>query len=141
MWTRSVRYGIPHAMQAELTLLTARWLAAGHPPTTVRMHILRGLPDDGTPARRAGGLLRYLLREVPPLPEQSQPPSPQAPQAPQSPEPSDASGPRISSRLTGTRECEDGRHIQPMLFRPVGDERLCPSCTREPSWTSAASIA
>ncbi|WP_121749489.1 hypothetical protein, partial [Streptomyces sp. E2N166] len=57
---------IPRAMRPELTRLTARWLAAGHPPTAVRTHILRGLPDDGTPVHRPGGLLRHLLRDVPP---------------------------------------------------------------------------
>jgi hypothetical protein len=122
---------IPHPMRAELTILTARWLEAGHPPTAIRMHILRGLPDDGTPVHRPGGLLRHLLREVPP------PPAPDT-RAALDPEPTAdrVPGPRLSPRLTGTRECE-GNHIQPTLFRPVADETLCPSCARRPSCTPA----
>ncbi|MFH9982618.1 hypothetical protein ACH4ND_25925 [Streptomyces sp. NPDC017179] len=112
---------IPRGMHAELTRLTADWLAAGHTPT-VRTHILRGLPSDGTPVHRPGGLLRYLLRDVPPATEQRG-----ATPAPAS-EPSLPSPvARLSARLTGTRECEGG-HVQPRLFRPVGDERLCPLC-------------
>lgn len=114
---------IPRAMHSELTHLTARWLAAGHTPTAIRTHILRALPDDGTLVHRPGGLLRHLLRELPPVPE----PTPQAP-APDSPPPTGPSGPRLSSRLTGTRECA-GHHVQPMLFRPLADETLCPRCT------------
>ncbi|MGP2435772.1 hypothetical protein [Streptomyces sp. JW3] len=108
---------IPRAMHAELAAMTDRWLAAGHPPTAVRTHILRGLPDDGTPVHRPGGLLRYLLREVPPVLE---------------PRPG-ASGPRpapmTSPRLSALRECE-GDHVQATLFQPVGDETRCIRCTR-----------
>lgn len=120
---------IPRAMHAELTRLTARWLAAGHPPTAVRLHVLRGLPDDGTPVRRPGGLLRHLLRDVPPLlPDDAT--SERATAAAGPPEDTRAArlhGPRLSARLTGARECEGG-HLQPMLFRPKGDETLCPRC-------------
>ncbi|MFI5874106.1 hypothetical protein ACIBAH_16935 [Streptomyces sp. NPDC051445] len=117
---------IPRAMQAELTHLTARWLAAGHAPTAVRTHILRGLPDDGTPVHRPGGLLRHLLREVPAVPAPTPPPP-----APDAPPPAGITGPRLSPRLTGTRECE-GHHVQPMVFRPLNDETLCPRCTADP---------
>jgi hypothetical protein len=109
-------------MHAELAGLTARWLEAGHPPGAVRVHILRGLPADGTPVHRPGGLLRHLLRDVPPPPDIPAPgPGPDDTPAPDP-------GPRLSARLTGTRECE-GRHGHPMLFRPTGDETLCPRCT------------
>ncbi|MFE9925956.1 hypothetical protein ACFYQA_31645 [Streptomyces sp. NPDC005774] len=64
---------IPRAMHAELAGLTARWLAAGHPPAAVRLHILRGLPDDGSTVHRPGGLLRYLLRDAPPVPAGQEP--------------------------------------------------------------------
>ncbi|MEV7370870.1 hypothetical protein AB0O51_08295 [Streptomyces sp. NPDC090301] len=103
-------------MREELTRLTARWLAAGHTSADVHEHVLRGLPGAGTPVQRPGGLVRYLLREVPPrtLPQ---------------PEPSTSPpGPRLSSRLQGARECASGAHTQPMLFRPVGDETLCSEC-------------
>ncbi|MFF3845191.1 hypothetical protein [Streptomyces sp. NPDC002328] len=112
---------IPRPMHAELARLTAHWLEAGHPPTAVRIHILRGLPDDGTPVHRPGGLLRHLLREVPPLPATT-PPTP-APEPP----PTQPAGPRLSARLTSAIECQ-GDHIQPTLFRPTGDETLCPRC-------------
>ncbi|MFJ2936344.1 hypothetical protein ACIO8G_26745 [Streptomyces sp. NPDC087219] len=107
---------IPPGMRDELTRLTARWLAAGHTSADVHEHVLRGLPGAGTPVQRPGGLVRYLLREVPPraLPR----PEPSPPR----------SGPRLSSRLEGARECASGAHTQPMLFRPVADEALCPDC-------------
>ncbi|GAB1337310.1 hypothetical protein ACE1SV_39000 [Streptomyces sp. E-15] len=111
---------IPRAMDAELTDLTARWLAAGHPPAAIRAHILRGLPGDGAPVHRPGGLLRYLLRETPPAPATQPQPAP-------APVPAPAPGRPVSPRLHGTRECE-GAHVQPALFRPVGDETLCPRC-------------
>ncbi|MEK9519051.1 hypothetical protein MIU24_06515 [Streptomyces venezuelae] len=107
---------IPPGMREELTRLAARWLAAGHGSADVHEHVLRGLPGEGTPVLRPGGLVRYLLREVPPraLPL----PAPTPP----------VSGPRLSSRLEGTRECAGDGHTQPMLFRPVADETFCPRC-------------
>ncbi|MBT2444145.1 hypothetical protein J7E93_29460 [Streptomyces sp. ISL-36] len=108
---------VPPGMRVELTRLTARWLAAGHTSADIHAHVLRGLPGDGTPVHHPGGLLRYLLREVPPV----SPPTP--------PEPSErAPGPGLSARLARARECA-GEHIQPMLFRPLGDETLCGLCT------------
>ncbi|MFE1499863.1 hypothetical protein ACFW89_32850 [Streptomyces albidoflavus] len=107
---------IPPAMHDELTHLATRWLDAGHTPTDIHQHILRGLPGTGTPVHRPGGLLRYLLRDVPPL-APSSPPSPPSPPTH-----------RLSARLHGTRECT-GHHTQPMLFRPIADETLCAACT------------
>ncbi|WP_343997572.1 hypothetical protein [Streptomyces thermocarboxydovorans] len=123
---------IPRAMRSELTRLTARWLAAGHGPADIRTHLLRGLPDDGTPVRRPGGFLRHLLGEVPPplvppraaLTGGTTPPQPGT--APGS-DPAPGSVPRLSPRLAGARECA-GDHVQPLLFRPVGDETHCPRC-------------
>ncbi|MFE5981575.1 hypothetical protein ACFQ63_17940 [Streptomyces wedmorensis] len=108
---------IPPAMRDELTRLAARWLDAGHTPTDVHEHVLRGLPGAGTSVHRPGGLVRYLLRDVPPraLPPRPAPPQPAPPQ------------PMLSARLHGTRECS-GDHIQPMLFRPLADETLCSAC-------------
>ncbi|MFF7779314.1 hypothetical protein ACFZCG_33430 [Streptomyces tanashiensis] len=102
---------IPPGMRDELARLAARWLDAGHTPADVREHILRGLPSDGTPAHRPGGLVRYLLRDVPPraLPPQPVPVK------------------RLSPRLEGARECA-GDHTQTTLFRPVGDETHCAAC-------------
>ncbi|MGA5019777.1 hypothetical protein ACPCAA_20465 [Streptomyces griseoincarnatus] len=111
---------IPRGMHDELARLVSRWLAAGHTPTAVRTHILRGLPDDGTPVHRPGGLLRYLLRDVPPAPAPGI--------TPVSEQPSPA---RPSSRLAALRECE-GDHVQATLFRPAGDETLCRRCLDSP---------
>ncbi|MGW4158637.1 hypothetical protein [Streptomyces sp. NPDC004788] len=112
---------IPPGMKDELAGLAARWLAAGHTSADVHAHVERGLPGAGTPVQRPGGLLRYLLREVPPV----------APPAPVAPQPVPPPGPRLSARLSGARECEGEQHIQPMLFRPVGDEKLCRACTSD----------
>ncbi|MGW5369514.1 hypothetical protein ACWER6_13315 [Streptomyces sp. NPDC004009] len=114
---------IPRAMDAELTDLTARWLAAGHPPSAIRAHILRNLPDGDTRVHRPGGLLRYLLAEVPRLPPASTSPPPRhaPPRIPQA-----HSG--LSTRLATLRECE-GDHVQATLFRPTGEEPRCPACT------------
>ncbi len=107
---------IPRGMHDELARLVSRWLAAGHTPAAVRTHILRGLPDDGTPVHRPGGLLRYLLRDVPPAPDPDVTPVGEQPVHA-----------RPSSRLATLRECE-GDHVQATLFRPTGDEALCRRC-------------
>ncbi len=111
---------IPRGMHDELARLVSRWLAAGHTPTAIRTHILRGLPDDGTPVHRPGGLLRYLLRDVPPAP------APDTTPAAEHPAPA-----RPSSRLAALRECE-GDHVQATLFRPTGEETLCSRCLNSP---------
>lgn len=110
---------IPRAMFAELTALTVGWLAAGHPPSAVRAHILRNLPDGDTRVQRPGGLLRYLLGEVPPA--RAADPAP-PPRTPWQQEP--VTG---SPRLAALRECE-GDHVQATLFRPTGEETLCQGC-------------
>lgn len=113
---------IPRGMYDELARLVSAWLAAGHTPVGIRTHILRGLPDDGTPVHRPGGLLRYLLRDVPPAPGPGTAPADEHP----------ASAPaRRSNRLAALRECE-GDHVQATLFRPVGDETLCRRCLNSP---------
>ncbi|MER5964564.1 hypothetical protein [Streptomyces sp. NPDC002057] len=112
---------IPPGMRDELTRLAARWLDAGHTSADVHAHVLRGLPGADTPVHRPGGLVRYLLRDVPP---RALPPRPVVPAAP--------AGPPLSARLAGARECAGDRHTQPMLFRPVADETLCAECTEEP---------
>lgn len=101
-------------MRDELTRLAARWLDAGHISTAIHEHVLRGMPGAGTPVHRPGGLVRYLLRDVPP----------RALPTPPTPTPTRT---RLSVRLEGTRECT-GNHTQPMLFRPLADETLCAEC-------------
>ncbi|WP_395360806.1 hypothetical protein ACHGLA_13530 [Streptomyces sp. YH02] len=103
---------IPPGMRDELARLAARWLDAEHTSSDIHEHVLRGLPGAGTPVHRPGGLVRYLLRDVPPRALPAARP---------------ASGDRLSARLQGTRECS-GDHIQPMLFRPLADEVLCQEC-------------
>ncbi|MFJ5515645.1 hypothetical protein ACIQB4_01130 [Streptomyces griseoluteus] len=114
---------IPRAMHAELTDLSARWLAAGHPPAAIRAHILRNLPDGDTRVHRPGGLLRYLLTEVPPVP-----PAPASPPPRNAPPHTPQEHPGLSTRLATLRECE-GDHVQATLFQPIGEEPLCPTCT------------
>ncbi|MFE7412570.1 hypothetical protein [Streptomyces laurentii] len=114
---------IPSGMTEELARLVAAWLAAGHSPASIHTHVLRGLPKGGTPVYKPGGLLRYLLREVPPVEPAAAPAAP--------------AGRSVSARLAGARECEGEQHIQPMLFRPVGDETFCSLCTSEPAPTPA----
>ncbi|MET9951125.1 hypothetical protein ABZ135_06170 [Streptomyces sp. NPDC006339] len=115
----ALRY-IPAGMRDELAGLAARWLAAGHSAADIHAHLLRGLPGGGTPVHRPGGLVRYLLREVPP------------PAPPEAVTPGPRTGPRLSARLDGVRECE-GEHLQATLFRPVGDETLCARCAPRPA--------
>ncbi|WP_175439273.1 hypothetical protein [Streptomyces vilmorinianum] len=109
------RLSIPRAMLPELAGLAARWLEAGHVAESVRDAITRCLPGRGSTIHRPGGLLRYILREVPPV---APPPMPAPP-----------------PRLATLRECESGRHTQPFLFRPLADEEICETC-RESSATS-----
>ncbi|MFC9338229.1 hypothetical protein ACFT0G_07095 [Streptomyces sp. NPDC057020] len=109
----ALRY-IPPAMRDELAGLAARWLDAGHSSADVHEHVLRGLPGTGTPVHRPGGLVRHLLRDVPPRTLPTPPPTAPTPI-------------RLSVRLEGARECT-GHHTQPMLFRPLADETLCAAC-------------
>jgi hypothetical protein len=110
--------GIPVAMRRELTALTLRWLEAGHGPGDVRTHLLRGMPTNGSPVLRPGGLVRYLLREVPPL-RAATPAGPGRPAT--------AAGPPSPSLAAAFRECE-GEHDTVTVFRPRHDESLCPRC-------------
>ncbi|MFD3534532.1 hypothetical protein [Streptomyces sp. NPDC058664] len=105
---------IPPGMRDELTRLATRWLDAGHTPADIHEHVQRGLPGAGTPVHRPGGLLRYLLRDVPPLTLPTAAPA--------------TTPDQLSPRLRGTRECASSTHTQPMLFRPHTDETLCPEC-------------
>ncbi|MEV6328424.1 hypothetical protein [Streptomyces sp. NPDC051909] len=107
---------IPPGMRDELARLAAAWLAAGHTPADVQAHLLRGLPKDSTPVHRPGGLVRYLLRAIPPV----------APMTP--PQPPPPTGPRLSARIAAMRECEGSGHDHTRLFRPVGDETVCDLC-------------
>ncbi|MFF9057421.1 hypothetical protein ACF09K_01770 [Streptomyces sp. NPDC014882] len=124
---------VPRSMHAELTDLTARWLAAGHAPAAVP-HPHPAQPPrrrhPGPPPRRPPALpaprrptrVRTGQRVHPSGPE-PRPPPPTAEQ----PRPD-----RLSARLTALRECE-GDHVQATLFRPAGDETLCRGCRDSPS--------
>ncbi|MER5477778.1 hypothetical protein ABT026_12505 [Streptomyces sp. NPDC002734] len=118
--------GVPVGMRRELTGLVLRWLEAGHSTGDVRTHLLRGMPSDGSPVLRPGGLVRYLLREVPPV----WPPTPTA----VDPDRRDVTPPLPAAVDTALRECE-GEHYTVTVFRPTGDETLCGPCLRERAGT------
>ncbi|MDT9688355.1 hypothetical protein Q5762_08295 [Streptomyces sp. P9(2023)] len=99
------RLRVPRAMLPELAGLAARWLEAGHVAESVREAVARCLPGRSSPIHRPGGLLRYILRDVPPVLPPPPPP-----------------------RVAALRECESGRHVQPYLFKPLDDEVCCPAC-------------
>ncbi|MGW0464002.1 hypothetical protein ACWDX6_01845 [Streptomyces sp. NPDC003027] len=113
------RLRVPRAMLPELAGLAARWLEAGHSIESLRSGIARCLPARGEPVHRPGGLVRYILRDVPP-PRLDPPPA----------------APPLSA-VASMRECAADRHVQPMLFRPVGDETLCAACRQDQAAGSA----
>nr|WSY52294.1 hypothetical protein OG999_20670 [Streptomyces sp. NBC_00886] len=110
------RLRVPRGILPELAALAAEWLASGHTVADVREQVRRSLPGRDRFIHRPGGLMRYVLREIPPVAARPVPdPSPGA--APPLPMP----------RVAQMRECE-GNHVQVLLFRPVADERLCRGC-------------
>ncbi len=119
-------YGVPVAIRQELTGLVLRWLEAGHSVGDVRAHLLRGMPADGSVVRRPGGLVRYLLREVPPV-RTARSRAADDHTAPDAPGASAAPPPPPAGEL---RECR-GDHDYVTVFRPRGDEMLCERCLRE----------
>lgn len=104
------RLRVPRGMLPQLATLAAQWLTYGHTPDGIRTEITRSLPTGTTPIHSPGGLIRYILRD--PQPVRTAPPTPE---------------PRVSRM----RECEGTGHLQPLLFRPVADEDLCPACRQE----------
>ncbi|MFD8572688.1 hypothetical protein [Streptomyces sp. NPDC059639] len=100
---------VPRGMLPQLAALAQRWLDAGHRPGGVRGWVWRRLPGKGQRIVRPGGLLRYVLSDVPEVPGACE---------------TRSAGP---SRVAAMRECE-GQHVQALLFRPVSDEQLCRSC-------------
>ncbi|GAA3368544.1 hypothetical protein GCM10020367_07320 [Streptomyces sannanensis] len=101
------RLRVPRGMLPQLAALAAEWLACGHTVGSVRDAIRRGLPGQGRAIHRPGGLVRHVLRDVAPAP--ADPPRP---------------------RVAEMRECA-GAHVQPRLFRPVADEKLCGECRQD----------
>lgn len=99
------RLRVPRAILPELAALAEAWLDAGYTVEGVQEEVRRQLPSPGASIHRPGGLVRYVLRAVPPA---DVPPAPGA-------------------GLAGMVECA-GSHIQPRLFRPVADEVLCADC-------------
>ncbi|MER5259948.1 hypothetical protein [Streptomyces sp. NPDC002855] len=108
------RLRVPRGILPELAALAEEWLAAGHTVDGVQDEIRRQLPSRGAPVHRPGGLVRYVLRTVPPL---DVPPAP---------------GAGVSQMV----ECA-GAHIQPRLFRPLADEILCADCRQARAETTA----
>ncbi|MDH6225489.1 hypothetical protein [Streptomyces sp. MJP52] len=89
----------------------------GDLPRLYRAHArLHPARSDGAPVRRPGGLLRYLLTDVPPLPAASRSTAPPPPP------------PLGAPSWQPLRECEGARHDHPVMSRPTQDESLCPGC-------------
>ncbi|WP_372345849.1 hypothetical protein [Streptomyces sp. KL116D] len=107
------RLRIPRAMFAELAARVGDWFARGHTPESVWQHIRRNLPGRLGWIERPGGLLRYVLADIPPVPVPVQRPAP---------------APAPVPRISRMRECEGQGHVQARLFLPVGDETLCGAC-------------
>ncbi|MFF4348160.1 hypothetical protein [Streptomyces sp. NPDC001530] len=107
------RLRVPRGILPQLAALAAEWLACGHTVADVREQVWRSLPGRGQSIHRPGGLVRYVLREIPPV---AAPPIAGAPAMP-------------TPRVAQMRECE-GYHVQALLFRPVADEVLCRGCRR-----------
>ncbi|MFF2190258.1 hypothetical protein [Streptomyces sp. NPDC058155] len=101
------RLRVPRGMLPQLAALASQWLARGHTADGVRTEIRRSLPAGDTCIHSPGGLVRYILRE--PVAVHVPPPAP-------------------VPRVAQMRECESERHVQPLLFRPVADEAMCPAC-------------
>ncbi|WP_406172914.1 hypothetical protein [Streptomyces sp. NBC_00996] len=105
------RLHVPRGILPELAALAAEWLACGHTVADVREQVRRCLPGQGQFIHRPGGLVRYVLREIPPVVTPV------------------AAAPAPTPRVAQMRECE-GDHVQALLFRPVADEVLCRGCRR-----------
>lgn len=107
------RLRVPRGILPQLAVLASAWLEAGHTPGGVRARVQRSLPGPKQPIHKPGGLLRYILSDVPPVPveEESRRPEP------------------VQPRIAQLRECE-GVHTQARLFRPEGDEEFCGECLR-----------
>jgi hypothetical protein len=116
------RLRVPSGILPELAALAAEWLACGHTVADVREQVRRCLPGRGQPIHRPGGLVRYVLREIPPvvMPVTAAPPP--------------------TPRVAQMRECE-GDHVQALLFRPVADEVLCRGCRRAQAADAGSSPA
>ncbi|WP_367044475.1 hypothetical protein [Streptomyces sp. Je 1-332] len=100
------RLRVPRGILPELAALAEVWLDAGYTVEGVQEEVRRQLPSLGAPVHRPGGLVRYVLREVPPL---VVPPDPGA-------------------GVAGMVECAGAVHVQPLLFRPLAGEALCADC-------------
>ncbi|MEV3860487.1 hypothetical protein AB0J38_40045 [Streptomyces sp. NPDC050095] len=111
------RLRIPRAMVAELAARVRDWFARGHTAESVWQHIRRSLPGQRGWIERPGGLLRYVLADIPAAPA-AVAGAARIPVQRQAPEP----------RVSRMRECEGSGHVQATLFLPVGAEVLCGAC-------------
>ncbi|WP_171164279.1 hypothetical protein [Streptomyces sp. I05A-00742] len=105
----------------ELAPLAADWLLRGVSGRELREELVSGLPK---PVQHAAALVRNrLVRKLPEAP-------PAGARRPEPPEP----------RVAALRECQGGDHLQPFLFRPVGDELLCRECRVEQAALGGESV-
>lgn len=106
---------------AELAPLAAEWFLRGATLTDLREALTSGLPER---VHAAAALARNRLTRKMPL-------------APSFAEQRNQEAPAAEPRVASMRECR-GDHVQPLLFRPVAGEALCPPCRRERAETAAA---
>ncbi|WP_338699781.1 hypothetical protein V2W30_24525 [Streptomyces sp. Q6] len=113
---RDARLRIPRAMVTELAARVRDWFTRGHTAESVWRHIRLNLPGRLGRIERPGGLLRYVLADIPPVAVAVLASEPARRQS--------APVPRVSLM----RECEGAGHVQARLFLPTGDETLCGAC-------------
>ncbi|MFB7630710.1 hypothetical protein ACFC0M_07150 [Streptomyces sp. NPDC056149] len=103
----------------QLAPLAGEWLQRGATVRDIREALTSGLPETvHCPAALVRDRLVRKMPEAPSFVEQRAIGTPPVP------------------RVAAMRECA-GEHLQPLLFRPVADERLCAVCRNEQAETTA----
>ncbi|WP_367132219.1 MULTISPECIES: hypothetical protein [Streptomyces] len=111
-----------------LAVLAGEWLQRGAAVADVREALTRWLPER---VHSPAGLIRdRLTRKMPPAPTFAEQ------RAAALREAAAQAGPRVAAM----QECQ-GEHTQPLLYRPVAGEKLCPSCRCEQAGTGEVSGA
>ncbi|MFE4020117.1 hypothetical protein ACFXPZ_22360 [Streptomyces sp. NPDC059101] len=102
-----------------LAPVAGEWLQRGATVRDIREALTSGLPETvHCPAALVRDRLVRKMPEAPSFAEQR------------------AFGASPTPRVATMRECA-GEHLQPLLFRPVDDERLCAACRSEQAETAA----
>ncbi|WP_159425880.1 hypothetical protein [Streptomyces noursei] len=104
----------------QLAPLAGEWLQRGATIRDIREALTSGLPETvHCPVALARDRLVRKMPDAPSFAEQRAMAAPAAP------------------RVAAMRECA-GEHLQPLLFRPVNDERLCTACRSQQAETATA---